>query len=222
MNEAEEALLYEQPIRDQVLGLAYDSFQTELAPFLDYRPDVRSEYFCLRNSDRRLTSNLITFKRSHFEVRFPFYNYDLFDFLYSLPIEYRYNKRLYRAVIQKKAPRLSYIPYDEDQLLPTTRSVVRNSHAFVVKSMQRFNKHIWDIFPYLVPLYADYEDYLRNELRGWAEGILFDNRTAERGLFDPTYLRSLMNRHMSNMEEWTIGKIAPIITYEMMCRQYLD
>ena len=167
--EAEEALLYQQPVRDQALGLAYDSFQSELSPYLDFRRDVRSEYFCLRNSDRRLTNNLITYKRSHFEVRFPFYNYDLFDFLYSLPVEYRYNKRLYRAVIQKKTPNLAYIPVDEDQLLPTTRSLIRDSHAFLVKSTQRFNKHIWDVFPYLVPLYADYENYLRNELRDWAE-----------------------------------------------------
>ena len=222
INEAEESLLYRQPIRNKVQGLAYDSFRTELSPYLDYRSDVKSEYFYLRNHDRRLTSNLVTFKRSHIEVRFPFYNYDLFDFLYSLPVQFRMDKRLYRAVIQRRLPRLSYIPYDYDQLLPTTRSLIRDSHAFIVKSKRRFNRHIWKVFPELDTLYADYENYLRNELRDWAEDILFDPRTAERGIFDPSYLHSLMSRHLSNMEEWTIGKIAPIITYEMMLRRYYD
>jgi asparagine synthase (glutamine-hydrolysing) len=222
INEAEESFLYRQPICHKVKGLAFDSFRTELSTYLDYRSDVRSEYFCLRNSDRRLTSNLVTFKRSHVEVRFPFYNYDLFNFLYSLPVKFRVDKRLYRAVIQRKLPRLSYIPCDYDQLLPTTRSLIRESHALIVKSRRRFNRHIWKIFPEFDTLYADYENYLRNELREWAEYILYDQRTAERGIFDPTYLHSLMRRHLSNMEEWTIGKIAPIITYEMMLRKYID
>lgn len=72
------------------------------------------------------------------------------------------------------------------------------------------------------PLYADYESYLRNELREWAEGILYDRRTAERGIFDPSFLRTLMQRHLSNLEEWTIGKIAPLMTYEMMLRRFYD
>jgi asparagine synthase (glutamine-hydrolysing) len=222
INEAEETLLYNQTIHDNVLGLAYESFRHELSPYLDYRSDVRSEYFCLRNSDRRLTSNMITFERSHIEVRFPFYNYELFDFLYSLPVKFRHNKRLYRSVIQNMVPRLTYIPYDGDQLLPTTNSLVRNAHALLVRSKNRFNRHIWNIFPEFTTLYADYENYLRNELRKWAEDILFDKRTAERGIFDLAFIRSLMRRHLSNMEEWTIGKIAPIITYEMMLRRFYD
>ncbi|MBE9475348.1 MAG: hypothetical protein IMY85_10700 [Chloroflexi bacterium] len=222
INEAEESLLYRQPIRNKVQGLAYDSFRTELSPYLDYRSDVRSEYFYLRNHDRRLTSNLITFTRSHIEVRFPFFNYDLFNFLYSLPVQFRKDQRLYRAVIQGRLPRLANIPYDYDQLLPTTRSLIRDTHAFTMKLKRRFNRHIWRIFPELDTLYADYENYLRNELLDWAEDILFDQRTAERGIFDPSYLHSLMRRHLSNMEEWTIGKIAPIITYEMMLRRYYD
>jgi hypothetical protein len=31
-----------------------------------------------------------------------------------------------------------------------------------------------------------------------------------------------MDRHGSNREQWTIGKIAPLITYEMMLRQFVD
>jgi asparagine synthase (glutamine-hydrolysing) len=31
-----------------------------------------------------------------------------------------------------------------------------------------------------------------------------------------------MERHLSGREHWTIGKIAPLITYEMMLRWFVD
>jgi asparagine synthase (glutamine-hydrolysing) len=129
---------------------------------------------------------------------------------------------LYRAVIQNTMPKLAYIPYDYDELLPTTHQLRRVTHAFVTKAKRHINQHIRPIFHDRFTLYADYENYLRHELREWAEGILFDPRTVEHGIFQPSFLRTLMKRHLSGYEEWTIGKIAPIITYELMLRKFYD
>jgi asparagine synthase (glutamine-hydrolysing) len=221
-NEVEEHFLYCMPLQQQLRGVALDSFQAEIGPFLDSRPDVRGEYFYIRNHCSRLTQNFITFTRSHVEVRFPFFDYDLFEFLYSLPATVRGHKALYRAVFQREMPRLAYIPYDHDELLPTTQPVIRQIHTLGVKVKNRINRHLAPIFPQRFTLYADYEKYLRCELRTWAEEILFDRRTAERGIFDPNFLHTLMQRHVSGLEEWTIGKIAPIITYELMLRRFYD
>jgi asparagine synthase (glutamine-hydrolysing) len=106
--------------------------------------------------------------------------------------------------------------------LPTTHERVRRVHALTVKLKHRFNRHVKAIFPEHNTLYADYENYLRFELRDWAESILYDPRTGERGVFKPSFLRSIMGRHLSGLEEWTIGKIAPLMTYEMMLRRYYD
>ncbi len=222
ISEAEEQMLYTKPVRKQLQGLAFDSFCEELEPYLDFRPDVKSEYFYLRNHELRLISNYVIFSRSHVEVRIPYYDYELFDFLHSLPAVYRKDQRIFRPVMQKMLPELATIPYDRDELLPTTNTLTRNSHAALVKMKRRFNRHIAKVFPEYFTLYADYENYLRHELRDWAENILYDNRTAARELFDPSYLHTLMNRHLSGMEEATIGKIAPLITYEMMLRRYYD
>jgi len=183
---------------------------------------VRGEYFYIRNHCGRLTQNLILFTRSHIEVRFPFFDYGLFDFLYSLPALLRGHRTLYRAVIQRETPRLACIPYDHDEFLPTTQRLTRGVHALAVKLKQRFNRHLWSIFPERYTLYADYENYLRGELRDWAEDVLFDRRTVERGIFNPAYLRTLLDRHLSGLERWTIGKIAPIMTFEMMLRRFYD
>ena len=222
INEAEENLLFHKSIHNQIQGLAFDSFRSEVSRFWNYRPDVRSEFFYIRNHVFRLTHNLVTFTRSHIEVRFPFFDYQLLEFLHSIPAQVRGHRILYKAVIQREMPRLSYIPFEKDEFLPTTQTFIREMHKGVVKLKHRFNRHIWRAFPELSPLYADYEAYLRNELREWAEHILFDRRTLEREIFDPAYLRTLMDRHLSNLEEWTIGKVAPIMTYEMMLRRYFD
>jgi asparagine synthase (glutamine-hydrolysing) len=214
--------LYCEPMRRKVQGLAFDSFRAEMSRYLDYRPELRGKYFYICNHCGRLTQNLVTFTRSHAEVRFPFFDYDLFEFLYSLPVLSRGYRTLYRAVIQRETPRLTYIPYDRDEFLPTTRPPIRGMHALMVKLKRRFNQHLWPIFPEHPTLYVDYENYLRGELRDWAEDILFDRRTVERGIFNPAFLRTLMDRHLSGLEEHTIGKIAPIITYEMMLRKFYD
>jgi asparagine synthase (glutamine-hydrolysing) len=222
INEVEEKLLYNGDIRKKVLDLAYDSFREEINDYLHYRPDVRGEYFFIDSQCRRMTQNGVVFTRSHVEVRFPFFDYDLFDFLNSVPGKLRAQRKLYNAMIQREMPQLAYIPYDYDEFLPTPRSFFRGIHAETVKFKRRVNKYIMKVFPEHHTLYADYENYLRTDLREWAEGILYDQRTADRGLFEPSLLRSLMCRHLAGHEQWTIGKIAPLMTYEMMLRRYYD
>lgn len=222
LTEAEESLLYQAPLRDQLRGLAFRSFREELEPFLGYRRDVRHDYFYIRNHCRRLTQNLVVFTRSHVEVRFPFFDYDLFDALYAVPTAVRGNRRLYLSLIRRETPRLSHIPYDHDERLPTDRTSLRALHALPRRVMGQINRRLWPLFRERPMLYADYAGYLRGELREWAEDILFDRRTAERGIFDPAFLRTLLDRHLSGREADTIGKIAPIISYEMMLRRFLD
>jgi asparagine synthase (glutamine-hydrolysing) len=222
ITEAEENLLYCPPIRHQLQGMAFDSFKSEITPYLNYRNDIRGEYFYIDNHVRRLTQNFVVFTRSYVEVRIPFFDYDLFEFLYSLPSHIRADRMLHRAMIQREMPRLAYIPYDKDEIVPTTNPLIRGIQAETVKFKRRVNRHIAKIFPDRHSLYADYEEYLRTDLREWAERILYDKKTEERGIFNPSFLQSLMKRHLSRLEEWTIGKIAPLITYEMMLRRFYD
>jgi asparagine synthase (glutamine-hydrolysing) len=222
ITEAEERVLYCAAVWKQVNGLALDSFRAELTPYLAYRPDVRGEYFYIRNHCGRLTQNMIAVARSHVEVRFPFFDCALFDFIFSLPASQRAWRKLYQALIWRETPRLALIPYDKDEFLPTPQPLVRGLHEIAVKLSRRVNWHLWPLFAQRATLYADYENYLRHELRDWAEAILFDRRTTERGLFRLDALRSLMARHVAGRELWTIGKIAPLITYEMMLRRLYD
>jgi len=222
LSESEEALLYCEPYRSTLRGRALDSFRSEIAAYLGLRPDIRGELFYLRNHCARLTHNMVTSKRSHVEVRAPFFDYPLIDFLYSIPSGIRGPRQLYRRMLDRELPMLSRIPYDHDELPPTESQPIRQLLKLGVRFKRTFNRYVHPMFPERSTLYADYENYLRTGLRPWAEGILFDPRTEARGIFDPCFVHSLMDRHMAGLETNTIGKIAPLITYELMLRHLVD
>ena len=222
ITEGEEKFLYQDSLKPKLLGLAFDSFRDEFQNYTHLRQDIRGEVFYLRNHCRRLTQNLNTFYRAFVEVRYPFFDYDLLEFLYSLPVEIRGHKRLYRAVIQKEIPDYVWVPDTSDSIFPSTSNFLREVHSLSNKFKKKINQYTFKIFPEPFTLYADYENYLRYDLRQWAENILYSPQLKERGVFNPEFVKTLLMRHLSGNEEWTIGKIAPIITYEMMLRKYYD
>lgn len=215
--EGEERLLFTPEFGRQAVGRAFDSMQAEFGRFWNFRQHYAAEYFYLVNHCWNSTSNMVKVARSHIEVRFPFWDYQLIDFIYSLRPEIRRDQLMYRHIITKAMPRLATIPYDKKELLPTVTPWLHSAHALSVRARRALR-----LFPYHPTLYADYENYLRYDLRSWAEGILYDKRVQARGIFDPAFVRSLMERHLAGREAWTLGKVAPLITFEMVLREYFD
>jgi asparagine synthase (glutamine-hydrolysing) len=222
LNETEERFLFSPRIASQMRGLAFDSFRSELAKYNYPSYEKRAAYFALCNPDRRLFQYYTVFHRSHFEQRFPFYDYRYFEFVYALPPEMLFKRRLRRAIILRMMRPLARIPYDKDDLPITNSEASHIAAKLIQKSKSFINRHMAPIFPEYATLYADYENWLRNELRDWGENILLGERTLQRSIFNPEFLRSLWRRHQSGLEVHTIGKIAPIMTYEMMLRRYWD
>jgi asparagine synthase (glutamine-hydrolysing) len=220
ITEAEEKFLYTPHFYINIRDRAFESLLQEVNRVDHYEPLRRTEFFIWLHSVRRLYQMYTSFFNAFVEMRYPYLDYDLFNFVYTLPLEYRARYRLSRAVIQREIPALSLIPNANDNLLPTTNLFVREPHRILHRGKMSFNRMVKPVFQEKATLYADYENYLRHELRPWAEAILFDKCTLARGIFRPDALHSLMNRHLSGLEQWTIGKIAPIITYEMMLRRF--
>jgi asparagine synthase (glutamine-hydrolysing) len=125
-------------------------------------------------------------------------------------------------MITRQMPHLATVPYDRDNRLPHSNPFVFHPHAILQRVKGRINRHLAPVFPEHATLYADYEQWLRTDLRAWAEDILFDPRTLERGLFDPDATRALWERHLSGTELWTIGKVAPLMTIELILRHLVD
>lgn len=210
----------------QLADRARESFADVLSKTAHYPAPYRADYFYTLQHVRRSTQNMIVFQRSAFEVRCPFFDYELINFLYSLPEEYRATPDFHRAVITRRMPALARVPHEKNNQLPHSNRLVRLAYAAQQRAKRGINRitrpMIGPVFPDYPRLYADYENYLRGDLRGWAETILFDRRTTERGLFQPAAVQSLWERHQRGNEQWTIGKIAPFITIELVTRQLID
>jgi asparagine synthase (glutamine-hydrolysing) len=217
LTEAEERLLYTPEFGKQAIGLAFESITREFKEYAKFRETYRLEYFYQMNHSGRMLINMVTTARSHLEFRFPMWDYQLVDFIYSTRPEFRSGSALYRHVITREVPKLATIPYDREEFLPTVARWQHDIQALSVRVRRRLG-----IYPKRATLYADYENYLRHALRTWAEDILFDPRTEQRGIWNMKFVRSLIGRHTSGREMWTIGKIAPLITFEMMMRKHFD
>ncbi len=220
LTEGESRLLYTPVFREKALGQAFDSMVEEFKPYERFRKNNQVDYFFLVNHCGRMTGNMIKIARSHMEVRFPYWDFRFIEFVYSLNPRFRMGRprgRLYMNLITREIPNLVSIPYDKDEYLPTADERRRAMQAMSVRVRRRLG-----LFPKRATLYADYENYLRRDLRGWAEDILFDPRTKQREIMNMDFVRSLFNRHMNGREEWTIGKIAPLMTFELMMRQLFD
>lgn len=214
--EVEERNLYTPGIYAEVAGRAWDSLREELGRFKEFAYAQRWDYFTTIHQGTRLSNLNSVYQRAFFDVRYPFCDYALIDFVYSMPVEYRLKDRLYLAVINREIPAVTWVPRDTDEQLLVDRQWIRQAHGLWQKVCRRITGQQRRI------IHEDPEGWLRRDLRDWAEALLFDPRTLERGIFSPAFLRSIFERHMSGHEVHTIGKIAPIMTYEMMLRRFYD
>jgi len=214
--EAEAELLFSETFYPRVRDLAFQSFSRELSKIggFDYARGLN--FFNIIHQGSRLSNMNLVYQRAFFEARYAFCDYALNDFVFSMPIEYRLGDRLYLAVINREIPEVTWVPRDTDERLLTDRRLIREAHGLWQKVYRRVTGRRRRT------THEDPEGWLRHDLRDWAEDLLFDSHTLERGIFNPAFLRSIFERHMSGHEVHTIGKIAPIMTYEMMLRRFFD
>ena len=221
LTDYEAEALFSPPGEETLRGLAFDSLRDELARTAHYPTPNRADYFYILQHCRRSTQNMIVFARSAVETRCPFFDYEFVSFLYGLPERLRSSLDLQHRVLTLRMPDLARIPNEKDNLPPHSSRALRLGHRAVGRGRRAVNRFV-PLFPERPRLYADYENYLRGELADWAEGILLNPRTLERGLFNPDAVRDLWALHQSGDQLWTIGKIAPLMTLELVLRRLYD
>lgn len=222
MHEGEAAVLLSGAGRERLRERAFESLQAEVAHTRHYRREHRVDYFVIQQLIRRSLQNQIITQRSAVEVRCPYFDYRFVEFMYSLPDSIRTRPEFRRALLTRRYPQLALVPYEKDDRLPHNNRWLREADGLRRRAGAWINRRWSTLFPQHPRLYADYEQYLRGELRTWAESILFDQRTRERGLFDEAAVRSLWAQHLAGNQLWTVGKVAPLMTIELVLRQLYD
>jgi asparagine synthase (glutamine-hydrolysing) len=219
LSESEEFLLYDSRVSKDLLGRAFSSLQTRLSQMshLSCRQKVSSLSFEIV---RRLFMYYTVFNRSHIEQRYPFYDVAYLGYIHSLPLEMILGRRLRREVLREYCPEFVSFPYAKDGVPVCHSERSRILSRYIVSTKSAFNRHMWRLFPELPELYVDYETWLRGELRDWGEELFLGEQTLQRGVFNPDFLRALWRRFQSGSEANLIGKIAPIMTVEMVFREF--
>ena len=64
-------------------------------------------------------------------------------------------------------------------------------------------------------------DWLRTDLRAWAQEILFDARTVGRGYFDQAYVRRMFDRHVAGVDDAS-PRIWALLVLELWHREFVD
>jgi asparagine synthase (glutamine-hydrolysing) len=64
-------------------------------------------------------------------------------------------------------------------------------------------------------------EWLRTDLRSWAQDILFDSRTTDRGYFNQAYVRRMFDRHVAG-EEDASPRIWALLVLESWHREFAD
>jgi asparagine synthase (glutamine-hydrolysing) len=222
LTEAEAETLHTGRGDRGLRGLAFESLRAALRASRHYPPDRRVDYFRLDHYTLRMLTPMLVVGRAGFEVRCPFWDYDFVDFRFSLPERLRTDPSIRREVLTRRMPDLALVPYDRDERLPHSNPLLYHGSATLARARHWLFRHGLRPLAARPRLYADYETWLRTDLRAWSAGILFDARTLDRGLVDPDGLRGLWQRHQRGDELWTIGKFAHLITAERALRRLLD
>jgi asparagine synthase (glutamine-hydrolysing) len=220
LTESEEFLLFDTQISKDLRGRAFTSLQNRLRQMS--QNNCRQQVTTLSYEiDRRLFLYYTAFNRSHIEQRYPFYDQAYQNYIHSLPVNLLLGRKLRRAVLRTYCSELLSVPYAKDNL-PVGRSEgARTFASLLARGKIAFNRHLWHLFPEYPELYVDYETWLRRELHDWGEELLLGEQTLQRGVFNPDFLRALWMRFQTGAEVNIIGKIAPLMTLEMVFRKYM-
>ena len=223
-----------QPAYFQVLkGLARSRFHEDLVRCPSRHVVHKYNYWCIKHRQGRLYNRLAgSLLPDNLEHRPFFFDNDLVDLAQSIPPSLRWGESpLYRRVILRVAPEIARIPATSTGDLPlyaTDEQVAR--HKSRMGSWRRWRYRVNRIAMGLISpmretgLYADYDQWLKQELRDWAESILLDPRTLKRGYWKPSGITRLLENHRT-AERGTqrlARQLTALISFELWHRMYLD
>jgi asparagine synthase (glutamine-hydrolysing) len=173
-------------------------------------------HFFIREKARKSLLYGLLVDSGMIEYRVPFYDYDLVDFLLTIPPKQRMLSIFYRKLIAKKFPNLAKIPYQRTGL------PVNSNLAWVLF------KKAQDICQIKLSSAAgdkrghvDDESWMRNELKDFVVFTLLSKKAAERGFFNLEFIKEIVNQHLLGTQNNTL-KIGTLLTFELWNQLFVD
>jgi len=162
----------------------------------------------------------------YMETRMPSYDNDVIEFAYKLPLKLREHQYLYRKAFTRLYPDLAKIKRERYHIpinASNTRynlSILENKVASLIKSSQ-LSPLINYIPKYNRPTYIDYNGWFKRELYNEMVGVVLDERTLSRGIFNPEGLKQLIQLHQNPRNNHS-RLIWQVINIEYFFRNFID
>jgi|GEM_PF-3737838 len=184
-----------------------------------------AEYFLYTQKERNYVLHSMLLLGKFFKLRFPLIDYRLLEFCPRLKVEYKKNQKLFTKVFVKLLPKLSSVIW--------TRTNAPVDAGFFRKAMGLLNKYWHFLLINLVPKitlgklnfnskfqYSKRNNWLRHELKDFAETILFSKKTLNRSIYNESILRRIWQDYLLGKGSG-IGLLAVIIL-EIWQRIFID
>ena len=215
---AEELLpkLFLPEYYSQIEGRAFQSLAETLARFPEGRAFNRIYHFSLREKARKLLLYGVLSDSSQIEYRVPFYDYDLVDFLLTIPPKQRMLAIFYRKLIASKFSNLAKIPYQRTGL-------PMNSSLTIIlfrKIRERYQRKLFSTTGDKRS-HVDDENWMRNELKDFVISTLLSKKATQRGFLNPELIKEIINQHLSGRQNNT-RKLGTLLTFELWNQLFLD
>jgi hypothetical protein len=180
------------------------------------------EKFFIENHCRRLI-NQINLQQYFNEERFPYFDYALTDYLFTLPEDYRLDHRLFHALFRGLYPRQAAITWQK-----TGGNCFREPSAWVERSRRagdlfiyyagRISAGRWN--PVSRVHYDHYNQWYRRDgsVRAMIREVLLDPGTLRRGLFRRDGVEDLLRQQ--DRGQTIFGRLAGLFNIEMWHRLF--
>jgi len=208
--------LFVRQYYSQIRGRVFQSFADTMANFPEKSPFNKVYHFYITEKARK-THLYGPISDSHLiEYRIPFCDYDLVDFLLTIPPRQRVLATFYRKLIVRKFPELATIPYQRTGL-PV------NSNLMVVLFKKAQDMCQKKLFPPKRDKrgHVDDENWMRNELKDFVISTLLSKKATERGYFNPEFVKEIINEHLSARQNNTF-KLGSLLIFELWNQLFLD
>lgn len=199
------------------------AFAASLAPYAELPPSVAHDLFALQFHGRKQIQYYLVHNRPWIESRTPFLDSALLRTLYSLPPEWRTDRRLQTAVLERYSPALAAVPWTG------TRLPARNRGWSKAKA--RIQERLADLLyaltgtgyfgPRSASFNQSYGRWLGVELMDWVRTILTSPASMTRRLFRPPFLEQAMtNAHRNGGQAMlSVTTIGLLLTLELSAQE---
>lgn len=219
--EEELACLLTEDFFSRIKGRAFASLKADLDELKPNSLDNILDANGLREDERRCVLQGLSTINHYIEYIEPYYDYDLVDFVLTVPVHLRWDRRIQKMVLGRISPSLAKAFMGPIEPSYSLKKLWRRGNRKLRRMLSDLNLIAFKNSRPQSSTFTDAHSLLRGINRTWVENILLDPLTLGRGYFKPSSLRQMVHDHMNGIRN--IGpQLSVLITLELWFRYFED